>query len=403
MVNTPEIQAASQGQRSLNNTGNEPLDTDTIFAEYISSLDTQPLPKITPKGAIPWGFVLFTLLLFLSFVGGTIVALVTYPTVTVTLTPLERTGTLTTPLAFHTRQLSPITLTQSITTPTSGKGHTNAVNARGALLFYNGAFTPQMIYAGTVFTDADGVKVVTDQTETVPPGNPPSYGSIRVAAHAIIPGAAGNILAGDINTPCCSPSILVKNTAFTGGADARDYHAVAQGDRDRLIAPLRKTLARRIQRAFPLQPTESIYIAACTFTAIPNHHVGDEANALTLTAKQTCRALAYNKDQLTRAATAVFTAQTRPDPQYELVGTVKTTIEGGSPFTVSCSGLWVYSLSQDYERYLAERIAGDNSEQAKAYLLKTGLITHVTITQDLPKDPDYIHFQVVVLSQYRLT
>ncbi len=397
-MNTSELQAASQVPLSLTNTGNEPLDTDTIFAEYISSIDTQPLPKITPKGAIPWRFVIFIILLFLSFVGGTIVALVTYPTVTVTLTPLERTVTLTTSLALHTRQLSPITLTQSITAATSGKGHTNPVNARGALLFYNGAFTPQMIYAGTVFTDADGVKVVTDQTETIPPGNPPSYGSIRVAAHAIIPGAAGNIRAGDINTPCCHPSVLVKNTVFTGGADARDYHAVAQRDIDRLIAPLRKTLTQRIQNAFPLQSTESIYVTNCTFKAIPNHRVGDESYALTLAASQTCRALVYNKDELSGAATAVFTAQTRPGPQYELVGTVQTTIESGSPFTVSCSGLWVYSLSQDYERYLAERIAGDNPEQAKAYLLKTGFITHVTITQDLPKDPDYIHFQVVVIS-----
>ncbi len=397
-MNTPEIQAASQVQRSLTNTVNEPLDTDTIFAEYISSIDTQPLPKITPKEVIPWRFVLFTILLFLSFVGGTIVALVTYPTVTVTLTPLERTVTLTTSLALHTRQLSPITLTQSITTPTSGKGHTNAVNARGALLFYNGAFTPQIIYVGTVFTGAAGVKVVTDQTETVPPGNPPSYGSIRVAAHSIIPGAAGNIQAGDINTPCCHPSVLVKNTVFTGGADARDYHAVAQKDIDRLTTQLRQSLVQRIQNAFLLQPTEGIYVTNCTFMAIPNHRVGVEANALTLTAKQACRALAYNKVQLTQVATAVFTAQTRPGPQYELVGTVQTTIESGSPFTVSCSGLWVYSLSQDYERYLAERIAGDSPQQAKAYLLKTGFITHVTITQDLPKDPDYIHFQVVVIS-----
>ena len=61
--------------------------------------------------------------------------------------------------------------------------------------------------------------------------NPPSYGHVAVAAHAVNPGARGNIPAYDINLACCASSVLAKNTeAFTGGQDERDFPTVRQED-----------------------------------------------------------------------------------------------------------------------------------------------------------------------------
>ena len=79
-----------------------------------------------------------------------------------------------------------------------------------------------------------------------------------------------------------------------------------------------------------------------------------------------------------------------------LEGDIEINITSVLPFTVSLRGLWVYHLSQDYEQFLAQQIAGDTPEQARTYLLQTGFITQATVTQNLPKDPDHIRFLVLV-------
>jgi hypothetical protein len=78
------------------------------------------------------------------------------------------------------------------------------------------------------------------------------------------------------------------------------------------------------------------------------------------------------------------------------LGDVQVRVIGVSPLTVSCRGLWAYELSQDYEQFLAEKIAGDSPEQARKYLLQTGFLTHATVPEKLPLDPAHIHFQVYI-------
>ncbi len=79
-----------------------------------------------------------------------------------------------------------------------------------------------------------------------------------------------------------------------------------------------------------------------------------------------------------------------------LEGDIQINVTSVLPFTVSLHGLWVYHLSQDYEQFLAERIAGDTPAQARAYLLKTGSVSRVTIsqTQNLP---DFYHIKFLIL------
>ena len=99
---------------------------------------------------------------------------------------------------------------------------------------------------------------------------------------------------------------------------------------------------------------------------------------------------------MSRQATALFTKQTAPGTQYQLVGEVQVQLVSVTPLTVSCRGLWACALSQDYEQFLAEQIAGDSPQQAKKYLLQTGFLTRATVPEKLPQDPAHIHFQVFI-------
>ncbi len=375
----------------------EPLskaEADEIFFEAVSEIPTQPLPKLTTREEIH--ALLFLSILVLSFIAGSLIALTTYPTVTIDLVPISKHAVFTTPLAIPTRTLPPVTLSKSFTATTTGHGHQDARNATGTLTFYNGLFTQQTLPIGTVFTGSDDVKVSADQTVTIPAASPPQFAEATVTAQAITPGAAGNIQAGDINATIAN-GVLVKNTSsFHGGRDARDFQAVSQIDLDRLTAQLQQQLTQAIPHLFLLRSGEALQTTNCIFRDTPNHQTGEEAREVTVKASETCEAIAYNQDELTKRAIAAF-HMTSPGVNYELVGNVTTNIVNFSPLTVSLHGLWVYHVSQDDEQFLAEHVQGDTPAQARAYLLKTGFVSHVTITptQSLP-DPYHIKFQVLI-------
>src|SRR6266566_7844470 len=126
---------------SLANTESEPLsqeEADEIFFEAVSEIPTQPLPKLTTREEIH--ALLFLSVLVLSFLAGSLIALIIYPTVTITLVPVQKSTQLTTTLPIATRSLPPITLSKSLTAPTTGHGHQTATRATGNLTFYNGLF-----------------------------------------------------------------------------------------------------------------------------------------------------------------------------------------------------------------------------------------------------------------------
>jgi len=387
----------SEPLKNLANTESEPLskeEADEIFVNAVSEIPTQPLSKRRTREEIHALILLYVLVLF--FIAGSLIALIIYPTVTITLVPVQKSTQLTTTLPIATRSLPPITLSKSLTAPTTGHGHQTATRATGNLTFYNGLFTQQTLPIGTVFTGRSGVKVSTDETVILPAGNPPRYGEATITAHTITPGAAGNIQAGDINTTV-SNGVLVRNTsAFHGGRDARDYQAVAQSDLDTLTAQLQQQLTQAIPHLFLLRSGEALQTTNCIFRDTPNHQPGEEAREVTVNASKTCQGIAYNQDELTKRAIAAFN-MTSPGVNYELVGNLTTSIVNLSPLTVSLHGLWVYHVSQDDEQFLAEHVQGDTPAQARAYLLKTGFVSHVTImpTQNLP-DPYHIKFQVLI-------
>lgn len=105
-----------------------------------------------------------------------------------------------------------------------------ATTATGTLTIYNGSILSHELPAGLILTGKDGVEIVTDQAVTIPAGSAPSYGIATVSAHAVVPGAQGNIQADDISAVYNS-DITIKNlSSFTGGADARTETFVTAGD-----------------------------------------------------------------------------------------------------------------------------------------------------------------------------
>src|SRR5258708_26157208 len=170
---------------------------------------------LTPKRRDPQYFLYFVLMLcvflLLDIANSELIALMT-PTVTVTIMPNGQSITLqsSTPLG---KLVSPLTLRQSQTVPTTGHRHQDARQATGTLTFYNGQLNQVTVPAGTTLTASDGIQVITDQDAPIPPESQtitPTLGQATVLAHAVTPGSKGNIPTGDINQSCCAVSILVQ-------------------------------------------------------------------------------------------------------------------------------------------------------------------------------------------------
>ena len=370
---------------------------DAIFLRAVSEIPTQPLPthRSREEEIVGRSFGLFVFIVVLCLLVSSIAAIVNQPVVTVTLWPVYKPMQLTTTLPLQTRTLAPVTLSSTATRPTTGQGHQDARAATGSLTFYNGNLTSQVIAGGTVLTGQDGIKVATTQPVTIPAANPPQEGEATVTTSALTAGSQGNIAAGDIRV-ALSSDLLVKNlAAFTGGRDARDYQAVAQRDLDTLTTQVQQQLTQAMPQAFRIRPGEQVTPTHCVLTASADHGAGDEAQAVTVHASKTCAAIAYNQEALQQQVTAVFNA-TRPGKQYELVEKVQTTVVSVTPFLVHVSGSWAYVFSQDDEQLLAQHIQGETPAQARAYLLKTGLVSRVTITQTQSL-PDFYHIRFVVL------
>jgi hypothetical protein len=376
-----------------------PEEAEAIFLVAVSEIPTQPLLGASPQQRAATRYLLLvTLLLFCSMAGGAVLGIVTYPSVTIDLVPVSKRVSITAQLPLlPTRTLAPVTVTETLSQPTTGHGHQDATTAAGVLTFYNGRFSPQMVTSGSVLTSSDGIKVTTDQTVSIPAASLQQVGVSSVAAHALRAGSSGNIPALAINL-AISGDLLAKNpAAFVGGRDARDYPAVAKADVGRLTAELQHALAERIPQAFPRTPEETVTPTHCTWRESVDHALGQATAVVTETARYTCTGVAYNTNQLQQSATTAFTAATRPGARYELVGSVQARVIAASPaVTASIGGLWVYRLSEDDQQVLAAKLAGETAQQAQQDLLHTGVFSQVTVPSALPRDPAHIHFQVFI-------
>jgi len=160
--------------------------------EEDEDLDTTPLPaqstnQPTANAAIGvWFFGLFVILSCLMF---QCYVLFNPLTVTVTLAAESQQFALQGTLQLG-RVLNPLTLSQSQTVPTTGRGHQNAKQATGYITFYNGQLQGVTVPTGTLLTGSDGAQIATDQDAYIPPEGqtiPPTLGQTTASAHGSMP------------------------------------------------------------------------------------------------------------------------------------------------------------------------------------------------------------------------
>ena len=170
-----------------------------------------------------------------------------------------------------------VLLTTSVTIIPTGVTTIPAHQAHGTLTIYNGSILQEALPAGFIVTTHSGVEIATDQAVVVPAGNPPTYGTAAVAAHAVQAGAAGNIAAGSLDQ-ADGTSLVVKNlTAFTGGQDASSEPFITSGDVQHARTTARAHLA--MQQPIGLLPTP------CTEQS--------QQNGITLTLIWRCQYVTY--------------------------------------------------------------------------------------------------------------
>jgi hypothetical protein len=197
------------------------------------------------------------------------------------------------------RLLAPVTLTRSLSVATSGTAHIPARQATGTITFYNGAFESQTVIAGTTLRGRDGVVVVTDAVAIIPaarPTTPPTYGATTVPAHALVPGAAGNIAAYDLDQACCATSVLAENLApFTGGQDVQTYRVVAQADIDAALRQLAPEVqeAVKAQLRAALHAGEQLAPLPCQQGWTSSTKAGQAASQVRVTFTTRCQGVVY--------------------------------------------------------------------------------------------------------------
>ncbi len=315
-----------------------------------------------------------------------------------------------TPNAAHhqvsARLLSQPTPSQQKTVPATGRGDIPAVQASGALTFTNGAFVAQTVDAGTVFTGGDGVKVVNNIAAVIPAANANNrtFGQTTVSAHAIAAGSVGNIGAGDISGTCCASngSILVSNSAFTGGQDVQHFTAVLQTDIDNAAKPLAASLVTQAQQGLNAQVRSGEKLLAspqCAPSVTADHHAGDRANNVTVTVSAKCSGEVYDQQGIQSLLQNLL--QQRADstlgPGYGRVGDIVVTqtevqniTNGNVSLLVQAQGKWVYQMSDALQQQLKKQIAGKSVTEARTLLKSERGIGDVTIQTNgttLPTDP----------------
>jgi hypothetical protein len=392
-----------------------PTEPDVIEGEVIEIASPEPAEDYMPPKQTPyWLLIPCTILFCLLFVAASSLVPLLSPSATITILPVEKSLSLTDSMKVPGRELPPLTLMQSTTASATGKRHQPASHAAGTITFYNGLLTSQTIASGTIFTDNDGVQIITDQAAVIPAGNPPSYGQVSVSAHAVFAGPQGNIPAYAINTACCATSVVAKNTgAFSGGAAAREYVVVTRTDINNAVTSLLVTLSRSEDAALQAQlhPGEALITPSCTPHVASDHQPGDEAKHVSVTVSVTCTGIAYDANTLYQDATQLLTSQatTTLGATYSLIGDIQVTIvnatiidhtQGIATLALKMDATYLYQIRPTEKEHLSSLLAGKPKQQAITTLLQFPGIQAASIhlaggNTTLPADPH--HIQIIVM------
>jgi hypothetical protein len=397
-TSTPEPEVGAPETQEREGTALAPTEPEVVDGEVIELEPPEPLDACQPSKQKPyWLLIPFAIVLCLLFLAGLYLLPLLTPSATVLIIPVEKNISLTTAIKVQGRLLPTLTLSQSQTTPATGKRHQDATQAQGTITFYNGLLSSQTIAAGTILTGADGVEIITDQAARIPPASnttPPTFGQVTVAAHAVQPGVNGNIPPYDINGSCCGASILAKNTAaFTGGADARDYTVVTRVDINIAVTSLLVTLSQSENAALQVQlhPGEALIPASCSPHVSTNHKLGEEAKQVSVSVSETCEGIAYAAHEVDQEATQMETTASANrfgtgyiplrDTHLTIThATITNQAQGTVALTVKIDATVVYQLTPREKEQIRNLIAGKTKQQAQALLLQLPGIAGAAIT-----------------------
>jgi len=414
----------------------EVTSTDLPSEPDISKHPTVPLaPLASPKGYFQvnwWSVIALALLLILigehtaPFVLSQVDEYL-HPKATITIFPIEKTlsqgysylavtGTADPGRnQIPSRLLSFSTPTKTETIITTGTGYTPAIQAKGTITFYNEAPYSQTISAGTVITDADGIKIVTDKAVTIAPGNGVTNGSAQAPTHTIQAGAHANIPPLAINTLCCLNGILAKNISpFTGGLDPKPYPMLSKADLQReaahlagILSPLAKEGIKTRMRS----DEQNLVPMQCSLHTTSSPKVGEKGAIARVSVSETCIAQVYDNAALQRLISVQFLqdAAQQLGSNFVQSGSLtivkrKTTlldrIHAAYELSVCATGTMIFHLTAPQLRAIATQIAGKPVAQAQRELLKLSGVAGVYIQLPhqsdirLPTDPGSIELEV---------
>ncbi len=273
-------------------------------------------------------------------------------------------------------------LTDTRTVATTGIKTIPGTQAHGIVVFINDGNSQILVPAQTVLTTFQGVQVQTVQNVVVPPQTDGQPGNTSVAAYAVVPGLAGNIVAFALNGPCCNAHIVVKNpVAFSGGSDPQSVHVVAQADLDNAksaaLAALQTQITQQLQKQLH---TDEVFVGqpATTSNVTASEPVGTAAVQVQVVTVLNATAIAYNTAVADHMALELLNqgaAQTLGG-FFQLQGTpsilsthLVSQQQGGLIFLdVSAHGTWVYMFSSQQLEQWQQTIKGATTDAALAYL-----------------------------------
>jgi len=316
------------------------------------------------------------------------------------------------------------TKSQTGTVNATGTGHTPATQAAGSLTFYNALGPAKTIAAGTIITGADGVQVANNVAANIPAANPPTDGFVTVPAHAVNPGANGNIAVLDVSESCCAINVIVRNNAaFSGGQDSKTFTAVSQNDINRFAIPLETSLpaAARAdvtnQKKANEQFVGSVTCSSPTVTSNPK--VGQAATTVSISVSATCSGEVYDQAAaFSLAQTSLMTkASQNPGAGYALVGDIITTVKqanvvdtkGTVALLIFAEGRWVYQFTDTQKKTtLPNLIKGLTKSDALTKLMKVPGVSKASIDisgggNTLPTDPTQISIVVQPIAGFQGT
>jgi hypothetical protein len=391
----------------------EEVDETAQVVDSIPLVPAQSAPDTTHKDSYlsTYAFVSCFLFLTLSILMFQCFCMINPPIATITIIPKSKQVQLSGTMQLG-RVLPPLTISQSQTTKSTGKGHQNARTATGTVTFFNGLFTQQFVASGTVYTGQNGVAIVTSEDATIPPGSPNTgYGTVKVTAQAVTAGTSGNIPAGDINI-AINNGLLVRNNQFHNGQDERDFPTVSQQDINKISTPLTSSVIQNMHAALlgQLTPSEQLQLLPCTSTVTSDHQPGIEATTVKVTVSENCSGVAVNTDALNAKVTDLLKQQATKNLGlgYSLLGRAQiyvtsATVSKQVTLSFKSLGTWVYALGSTEQQNIKKIIAGKTKEKALQLLSSLPGIKRVSMQLSgfgddtrLPKDIGRIHFQLLI-------